>query len=125
MVRSVAYTEALLNFALSLYKKIGYLDEITMQISIANVRGYALGGFVRGWADPWTFEYERPPTCKRADNLKLVERFVVGEVDDAAKKTIVRSVAEKISHAFGETTVKCYDKDGNLDMSHMGGFRNY
>jgi hypothetical protein len=123
--RSVTYTAMLLNFALEFYEKAGYLDEVILQISIANIRDYALGGFVGGWSEPWSFDYEHPPLCRRTDNLQLVERFVVSEMDEDAKKAIVKSVAEKISHAFGETQIKCFDKDGNLDLSHMRGFRNY
>ncbi|MDD5743074.1 MAG: ATP-binding protein [Candidatus Peribacteraceae bacterium] len=125
MTQAVAYTWALLNFALTLYRKIEYLDEVTMQLSLANIRSFALGSFAKGWAEPFTWEYENPPLCKRYDNLRLVERFVVGEMSEDAVRATITSLAEKLSHAFGETRVKCFDAEGELNPECIRGFRSY
>lgn len=124
MTRAVAYTGMLLNFALAFYRKIEYLDEVTMQVSMANVRGFALGSFAGNWAEPWTWEYDNHPVCGR-DNLKITERFIVGEMSDDLVKEKIVSFAERLSHAFGETKVKCFDKDGNMRMDNLSGFRRY
>ncbi len=125
MSLAVGYTWMLLGFALALYRKIEYLDEVTMQVSLANVRGYALGSFAGNWSEPWTFDYENPPTCRGRDHVKIIERFIVGEMDADMVKSKVISFAEKLSHAFGETKVKCFDKDGNMRPDNMHGFRRY
>jgi len=129
LTRTVGYAWILLNFAQRFYRKIGYYDEAIFQISVVNVKGFTLGGFGKKnekikWTEPFDFfyEYENPPHCTH-DKFKIIEKFLVSELSEAFVKDIVLDLSTKISRAFGETVVKCFDDEGNFNNEGISYFR--
>lgn len=105
----------LANFAKNYYKEFKYNDEFELILSLANVKGFALGGFggktqTSGWAEPYGWEYENPPTNQYDTNIQIKRNISVDQKVDG----IVRSIAEELSRAFGEDIVKCYNHDGTF-----------
>lgn len=121
---TTGYTWLLLGFATAFFRNYNYLDEIIFQVNIANVRGFALGGFGKKndshkWAEPYSWHFENPSCCRRQDNIKIAERFIVSEMSDQQMKETAHKIAAKISLAFGEEVVKCFDDNGVFNYEHM------
>ena len=126
LTKIVGYGWLLLGFAKIFFEKIGYYDEVIFQISILNVKNYALGGFGNkdektSWAEPFTFNHSTPPLCSH-EKFKIVEKFIVNELSDDLIKQRILDLSEKISRAFGEPVVKCFDDKGNFNTKGLRWF---
>lgn len=122
----VGYAWTLVYFAKEFYSQIDYYDEVVFQISIVNVRNITLCGFGRQnkdtrWAEPFSFYYENPPSSQH-EKFKILDKFLVRELSEDFIKSLILRIAEKISRAFGEMVVKCFDDDGNFNIDTMNHF---
>ena len=116
LTTAVGMTWLFFNFAKKFFKKIKYYDEIFFQFSAINVFGYRLGGFSKKWLEPYSEEYSsfRIRSCEYK-NFKIIQKFLVNELTDDVIKEIILNLSEQISHVFGETTIKCFDDEGNFN----------
>lgn len=114
LTRTIGYAWMLLNFAKHFFEKVGYYDEVIFQLSIANVKNFVLAGFSENWAEPFNFYYGTPSSCSH-EKFKIIEKFMVSEMSEKIIKEIVLDLASKLSHAFGESEIKCFDKEGNFN----------
>ena len=116
LTRTIGYAWMLLSFAKHFYEKVEYYDEVIFQLSVANVKNFILAGFAENWAEPFNGFRSNPPYC-RHKKFKIVEKFMVSEISKKLIEEIVLDLASKFSHAFGESKVKCFDKEGNFDKN--------
>jgi len=113
----------MLEFALSYFKRINYFEEVIFQLSSANIKGIALGGFGKlsdreKWYEPYSWDFEKPPVC-RHERFKFNESFLVKNMNDDDIVNVVKEFSKKISRAFGETCDKCFSKEGNIDEGKL------
>jgi len=121
--RTIGYAWMLINFAKLFYEKNGYYDEVIFQLSVANVKNFVLAGFAENWAEPFNNFRSNPPYC-RHKKFKIIEKFMVSEISEKIIKEIVLDLATKLSHAFGESNIKCFDKEGNFNKYFSGWHRS-
>lgn len=112
---TIGRTWMLIGFAQNYYKKFDYNDGFLVVVSLVGVKDFALGGFggktsTATWAEPYSWDYEHPPTNKYEDDVQIRR----GILTDTKIEDVVHDIAEEISHAFGEINVKCYNDDGTL-----------
>lgn len=120
-----------IKFTRAFYEKIGYIDEIALGISLADVKNVTLHGFGKKnkdvkWAQPYDFFYgglTRPPTS-RQKNIRLERSVMTSELSDERVEELVKEVSKRISNAFGEKISKCFDDEGNFNIHGTVGFRN-
>jgi len=114
--RTIGYAWMLLNFSKHFYEKVGYYDEVVFQLSVVNVKNFVLAGFAGNWSEPFNNFRSNPPYC-RHEKFKIIEKFAVSEMSEKLIKEIVLDLASKLSHGFGESETKCFDKKGNFDKN--------
>jgi hypothetical protein len=71
---------------------------------------------VEKWAEPFGFYFGNPPFCSH-DKFKIIEKFMVNEISQESIKDMIMDLATKFSHAFGESNIKCFDKEGNFNKN--------
>ncbi len=121
----VGYAWLLFNFAKKYFNMINYYDEVWFQLSVANVKGFALSGFIKdnhNWLEPCTYLYNDPPVCSH-EKFKIPDKFIVSELSDELIKQHILNLAKNISLAFGELDVKCFDDNGNFNNDGFMWFR--
>jgi len=116
LTRTIGYAWMLLSFAKHFYEKNEYYDEVIFQLSVANVKNFILAGFAENWAEPFSF-YCGPPSSCSHEKFKIIEKFMISEMSEKIIKEIILDLASKLSHAFGESKIKCFDKEGNFDKN--------
>lgn len=116
----VGYQMLLLGFAKKLYEKVGYFDELTIQLSFANVLNFRLFGFHHKYNNLWHYDSSSIQN-NQYQRFKLTERIPVTELTDNAIATIGEGLSLKISNAFGLEKDFCFvDKTINLStLSHL------
>lgn len=119
-----------LKFIRDLYVKAGYSDEISIIIALSGIKGVTLHGFGKknnqlNWQNPYnTFaDFNKIPTAKQ-NNFRFEKSVIVSELGDEEIEKIVKEVATRVSNAFGETILKCFDDNGHFDVNQLVGFRN-
>ncbi len=118
-----------LKFIKELYTKIGYADEISIIISIPNIKGLSLHGFGRKnekqiYINPYDLSYGGNKLTAKQKNFRYEKNVVVSEIGEEEIENIVKEVGLRLSNAFGETTLKCFDEDGVFDKQLLRSFRN-
>lgn len=119
-----------MKFVRNLYEHIGYLDEITLIIALADVENVTLHGFGKKnektkWFQPYDFlrGLDKIPTC-RQKNVKIERNIIASDLNDENIEKIVKDISKRVSNAFGESIAKCFDDDGNFDKNQIRSFRN-
>jgi hypothetical protein len=117
LTNAVALAHATVNLANKYYPSIHYEDDVFLQISVRNVRGYALGGFderqpadgsTGGWAEPYGSRFDEPPTIRNYDHFKVVKVLTPNGQNEPVND-LVFDIATQISRAFGVEIIKCFD----------------
>jgi hypothetical protein len=120
--RTIGYVWMLFGFARSFFENIKYYDEVIFQLSVVNVKHFTLAGFVEKWAEPFSAYYSNPPFCSH-DKFKIIEKFMVSEISQESIKDMIMDLASKLSYAFGESEIKCFNKEGNFNKHFSGWHR--
>lgn len=118
-----------LKFVRSLYEKIGYSDEVSIIVALANIKNVTLHGFgkkdeKRKWVNPYEFLYGGKPPTSEEKNVRIERGVLASELSGENIENIVKEVSKRVSNAFGESISKCFDDSGNFDKNQLRGFRN-
>ncbi len=116
LTRAVGYAWVLLHFAKIFYKYIGYYDEVVFQLSVVNVKDVTLGSFIKNWAEPFSEWHPNPPSSLHK-KFKINERLMLSKVSKKNEKEIILNLSSRLSRAFGEDKIKCFDKDGKFNQN--------
>ena len=100
----VADLLAYMTFIINLYRKIGYVDDITIMIALSNTKGLTaerVGENKDG--DPFDF--------KAQEENALIERVVALSELDSEKiwETVVMHIVERVLNHFNTSINKCFD----------------
>ena len=119
-----------MKFIKDTYAKLDYLDEISIIVTLSDIKGITLHGFGNKnekikWTNPYDFSrgLDRLPTAKQK-NFRFEKNIIISELGEQEIEDIVKDVALRVSNAFGETIAKCFDDNGHFDRNQLGGFRN-
>ncbi|EKD57925.1 MAG: Divergent AAA protein [uncultured bacterium] len=123
----VGHAWMLFNFAKNFFTKIGYQDEVVFQLSMVNIKNFALGGFGskngRRWLEPLEQFYYEFPVCTDHERFKIIERFTVADMSNESIARLAWDLASKLSRAFGVVEVKCFDENRNFNSDLFSHFR--
>ncbi|MBI4091350.1 hypothetical protein HY419_01195, partial [candidate division WWE3 bacterium] len=118
-----------IKFCRALYERIGYIDEVSLLVALADIENITLHGFGKkdektNWLDPYNFRYSsKMPICKQK-NVRIERNIIASELSDPNIEGIVKDISKRVSNAFGESIAKCFDDQGNFDREQLHGFRN-
>lgn len=119
-----------MKFIRNLYEHIGYLDEVNLIVALVDIENVTLHGFGKknekeNWLQPYDMMsvFSKRPTCKEK-NVRIEISIIASELNDEYIEKIVKNMSKRVSNAFGESTAKCFDDNGNFDKNNLGGFRN-
>ena len=110
-----------LRFMNELYAHISYQDDIDIIMCLKNVSNIMLYGYGRKnakevWPEP---SYcDKKPICLHKD-IRMEKAVLASELTESKINELGYDFAEKISNAFGEKFVKCFDDNRNFSY---GGF---
>lgn len=116
-----------IGFAKEFYQYIKYYDELDILMCLANIDGFILHGFGKKndketWVEPYDFFYGgRAPVCSNR-NVKIQKTILVSELNENTIKDIAYYFAERVSNAFGERIVKCFDDNRDFNVEGFSGF---
>ena len=122
-----------MKFIRDFYSKIGYADEVSIVIALADIKGVTIHGFGNRnerekWPQPYydsryRYRSDKLPTAQNK-NFKYEKNLIVSELSDEEIEKIVKEVALRVSNNFGETIAKCFDDNGNFGKNLLREFRN-
>lgn len=110
----VGYMMLLLGFAKKFYEKMGYYDEISIQVSFVNVLHFRLFGFHHHYSNLVHYD-DSAIQNNQYERFKLIENFVITGLSDEKVTSIAEHVSTSICNAFGLEKDFCFvDKTINL-----------
>ena len=100
----VADLLAYMTFIINLYRKIGYVDDLTILIALSNTKGLKAESFVKnGDHDP--FEFTAPE-----ENARIEGAVALSELDsEKIWETVVKDIVEQVLSHFNTSIEKCFD----------------
>jgi hypothetical protein len=112
----VALAHAMINFANKYYPAINSEDKVYLQLSLRNIKGYALSGFDErpingngGWAPAYSVWNENPPVVKNYSNVRVVRLISPSGSNEPTVDDQIYGIASELSRAFGVQEIKCFD----------------
>ncbi len=123
----IGYSHVLLNFILSFYNYIPYLDEFIFQISITNTRGSLLGNLGYDstnhlYKEPYELLNNRPPMCRQS-NIRAFIKLNATELNDNGIKSAVQYLSTRIARAFRHEKALCFDEYNVFRPYGLNSFR--
>lgn len=114
----VVYEMLLISFAKEFYAMARYFDEVLLQVSFVNVRGYHLIALHERYRNGW---HGDPPSNRQHDRFKLAFKFNPSTITQDEILETAKNHSERICRAFGLEQDYCFVGD-EFNVREMNSF---
>lgn len=115
----VVYEMLLMSFAKEFYAMARYFDEVILQMSFVNVKGYSLISLHDRYRNGW---HGDAPTNRQHNSFKITCKFNPATITEAEILETAKSHSERICRAFGMEQDFCF-VGNEFSVREMNNFR--